>query len=109
MVNYTEESAFIEKYKPFRKFWTVFSPHFVARLHSLANMIRGGNPTQEPPSNNEDFLTEYEACLKNWKDAQKIISSEIVFRLRDIKKLEVKKTSIIETRIKQRKKSVLMK
>lgn len=91
MVNYTEESAFIEKYKPFRKFWTVFSPHFVARLHSLANMIRGGNPTQEPPSNNEDFLTEYEACLKNWKDAQKIISSEIVFRLRDIKKLEVKK------------------
>ncbi len=41
MVNYTEESAFIEKYKPFRKFWTVFSPHFVARLHSLANMIRG--------------------------------------------------------------------
>ncbi|WP_228741718.1 hypothetical protein [Klebsiella pneumoniae] len=52
---------------------------------------KGENPTQEPPSNNEDFLTEYEACLKNWKDAQKIISSEIVFRLRDIKKLEVKK------------------
>ena len=69
----------------------IFSPHFVSQLHSLAKMIRGEYPIQEPPSNNEDFLTEYEACLKNWKDAQKIISFEIIFRLRDIKNWKMKK------------------
>lgn len=109
MINYTDESTFLEKHKPFRKFWTILSPHYVSLLHALAKMIRGGNPIQELPSNDEDFLAGYETCLKNWKDTQKIISFEIIIRLRDIKRLEVEKKSIIETRIKKRKKSVLMK
>lgn len=91
MINYTDESTFIEKYKPFREFWTILSPHFVSQLHSLAKMIRGEDPIQEQPSNDESFLAEYETCLKNWKDAQKLISFEIIFRLRDIKRLEVEK------------------
>lgn len=109
MVNYTDESTFLEKYKPFRKFWTILSPHYVSLMHALAKMIRGGNPIQELPSNDEDFLAEYETCLKNWKDSQKIISFEIIIRLRDIKRLETKKKSTIKTRIKKIKKSVLMK
>ncbi|HBQ4036848.1 TPA: hypothetical protein L7126_004439 [Klebsiella pneumoniae] len=91
MINYTDESTFLEKHKPFRKFWTILSPHYVSLLHALAKMIRGGNPIQELPSNDEDFLAGYETCLKNWKDTQKIISFEIIIRLRDIKRLEVEK------------------
>lgn len=42
MMNYTDESTFLEKYKPFRKFWTILSPHYVSLMHALAKMIREG-------------------------------------------------------------------
>jgi len=103
MINYTDESTFLEKHKPFRKFWTILSPHYVSLLHALAKMIRGGNPTQELPSNDEDFLAGYETCLKNWKDTQKIISFEIIIRLRDIKILEVEKKEHHRNKDKEKK------
>lgn len=106
MMNYTDESTFLEKYKPFRKFWTILSPHYVSLMHALAKMIRGGNPIQELPSNDEDFLAEYETCLKNWKDSQKIISFEIIIRLRDIKRLETEKKEHHRNKDKENKEKV---
>lgn len=89
------------KFKPFRNFWTRFPPEFIVLIRHLMGLIRGGK--SEILEKEQDVMLDYEACLSNWKIAQKIMSFEIIFRLDDIIKLEAKKKEHHRNRNKEEK------
>lgn len=79
------------KLLPFMKFWTIFSPEFIAHMQSITLLIRGDEAELARLEQEGDMTAGYEACVSRWKTAHKHIALSIVVKLDDVKQLEAKK------------------
>lgn len=79
------------KLLPFMKFWTIFSPKFIAHMQSITLLIRGDEAELARLEQEGDMTAGYEACVSRWKTAHKHIALSIVVKLDDVKQLEAKK------------------
>ncbi|KAF6652518.1 hypothetical protein HFD91_21655 [Enterobacteriaceae bacterium EKM102V] len=79
------------KFRPFLKFWTLFSPDFIAHMQKITRLIRGEETELARLDQEWDMTAGYEACVSRWKAAHRHIALSIIVKLDDIKKLEADK------------------
>ncbi|MCX2195219.1 hypothetical protein LD112_25630 [Pantoea agglomerans] len=79
------------KFRPFLKFWTLFSPEFITQMQKITLLIRGEETELARLGQEGDMTAGYEACVSRWKTAHKHIALSVVVRLVEINELEVKK------------------
>lgn len=91
------------KFRPFLKFWTLFSPEFIAHMQKITLLIRGEETELARLDQEGDMTAGYEACVSRWKIAHKHIALSVVVRLDEIKELEVKKKEHHRNRQKTQK------
>ncbi|WP_313678736.1 hypothetical protein [Pantoea vagans] len=91
------------KFRPFLKFWTLFSPEFISHMQKITLLIRGDETELARLDQEGDMTAGYEACVSRWKIAHKHIALSVVVRLDEIKELEVKKKEHHRNRQKTQK------
>lgn len=91
------------KFRPFLKFWTLFSPEFISHIQKITRLIRGDETELARLDQEGDMTAGYEACVSRWKIAHKHIALSVVVRLDEIKELEVKKKEHHRNRQKTQK------
>lgn len=91
------------KFRPFLKFWTLFSPEFILHIQKITRLIRGDETELARLDQEGDMTAGYEACVSRWKIAHKHIALSVVVRLDEIKELEVKKKEHHRNRQKTQK------
>lgn len=87
----TPDAEMKRKLRPFMKFWTMFSPEFIAQMQKITLLIRGDETELARLDREGDMTAGYEVCVSRWKTAHKHIALSIILRLDDIKQLEAKK------------------
>lgn len=92
-----------KKFRPFLKFWTMFSPEFISHMQKITRLIRGDETELARLDQEGDMTAGYEACVSRWKIAHKHIALSVVVRLDEIKELEVKKKEHHRNRQKTQK------
>ncbi|MCH9408185.1 hypothetical protein [Pantoea agglomerans] len=91
MKNSGSDKEMDRKFRPFLKFWTLFSPEFIAHMQKITRLIRGEETELARLDQEGDMTAGYEACVSRWKAAHRHIALSIIVKLDDIKKLEADK------------------
>ncbi|MGC0797334.1 hypothetical protein WKH50_22200 [Pantoea agglomerans] len=91
MKNSGSDKEMDRKFRPFLKFWTLFSPEFIAHMQKITRLIRGEETELARLDQEGDMTAGYEACVSRWKAAHRHIALSIIVKLEDIKKLEADK------------------
>ena len=91
MKNSGSDKEMDRKFRPFLKFWTLFSHEFIAHMQKITRLIRGEETELARLDQEGDMTAGYEACVSRWKAAHRHIALSIIVKLDDIKKLEADK------------------
>lgn len=103
MKNTGRDREMDRKFRPFLKFWTLFSPEFISHMQKITLLIRGEETELARLGQEGDMTAGYEACVSRWKTAHKHIALSVVVRLDEINELEVKKKEHHRNRQKTQK------
>lgn len=91
MKNTGRDREMDKKFRPFLKFWTLFSPEFIAHMQKITRLIRGEETELARLDQEGNMTAGYEACISRWKAAHRHIALSIIVKIDDIKKLDADK------------------